>query len=235
MLPRAVLALFLLAPLKACVAYEYEHEFWLRVDGSGSVSITGRPDLWLAFKGIGRSEDPEATREAARALFGRSGLRVRRVSLTRRDGRPYLFVAADFDDVNRLGGSPAFADLKIGLRPDGDRLQLAGSWQRPGPRSDAVERDGLMAVRFHLPARIYAHKNATLGVERGNILSWRQGLGRALDGRGLEFGATLDRRSILGSTVSLFAGAIAVALLVLGVAVLLVLRRGKRAAARTDP
>jgi hypothetical protein len=234
-LPRVVLALLLLGPLKACVAYEYEHEFWLRVDGSGSVSVSGRPELWLAFKGLGPSGDPEATREALRALFRRSGLRVRRVSLTRRDGRPYLSVAADFDDVNRLGGSPAFPDLRIGLRPDGDRLQLEGSWQRPGPLSEVVERDGLMAVRFHLPAKIYAHKNATLGVERGNILSWRQELGRALDGSGLAFGATLDRHSILGSTVSLFAGAIAVALLILGVALLLVLRRGKRGSARTAP
>ena len=80
----------LAAGLRACTVYEYEHEFWLRVDGSGSVSVTGRPELWVAFKGLGRPEDPDgtATREAVRALFERSGLSVNRVTLTRRSGRP---------------------------------------------------------------------------------------------------------------------------------------------------
>ena len=59
------------AGLRGCVAYEYEHEFWLRVDGSGSVYVTGRPELWAAFKGLGRRRGPEgtATREAARAAL----------------------------------------------------------------------------------------------------------------------------------------------------------------------
>src|SRR5688500_5918400 len=84
-----------------CLKYEYEHEFWLKVDGSGRVHVTGQPWLWTAFKGLGQAKDPEgtATRESVRALFEKSGLSVRRVTLTRRDGRPYLFIAADFDDL----------------------------------------------------------------------------------------------------------------------------------------
>jgi hypothetical protein len=229
-LARPAFALLLLLSFNGCVAYEYEHEFWLRVDGSGSVGVTARPSLWLAFKGVGRAQDPEATRDAARALFERSGLRVRRASVTRRAGRPYVYVLAEFDDVNRLSASPAFPDLRIALRADGERLALDGSWHKPEGSSASEERDGAMALRFHLPSKVYAHENAALGVERGNILSWRQDVARGLDGSGLAFGATLDRRSILGTTVTLFALAIALALALLAGALALVMRRGRRAA-----
>ena len=44
-------------------------------------------------------------------------------------------------------------------------------------------------VRFHLPSRVYGHHNAADGVERGNILAWRQGVGAALDGGRLAIAA----------------------------------------------
>lgn len=229
---RVVSLVFLAALLQGCLVYEYEHEFWLRIDGSGTVYVTGRPGLWTAFKGLGRADAVEATatREAARALFERSGLRVKRVTLTKRDGRDYLFLSADFDDVNKLSGTAAFPDLTIGLRPQDHRLRLEGTWVRPaaaggGGRNQA---DGLMAVRFHLPAKVYEHKNAAEGVERGNIVAWRQEVALALDGRGLDFGATLDRRSILHSTVGVFALAIALGLGLLVSALYLAFRKGRR-------
>ena len=85
-----------------------------------------------------------------------------------------------------------------------------------------------MAVRFHLAAKVYEHKNAAEGVERGNIVAWRQDVAQALDGRGLDFGATMDRRSILHSTVGLFAAAIALGLSVLGLTLYLAFRKGRR-------
>jgi len=228
--PAALLLLALAS--RGCLVYEYEHELWLRVDGSGSVFVTGRPELWTAFKGLPTPQDADgsATREAARRLFERSGLRVRRVTITRRGGRPYLFVAADFSDVNRLSGSPAFPDLEVRLARKGDRLELAGEWRRPpaAPAAREGERDGLMAVRFHLPSKIYDHKNAADGVERGNIVGWRQDVAAALGGSALAFGATMDERSILGSTVTLFAWAIAGALALLGGALYLTFRKGKK-------
>ncbi|HEX9203509.1 MAG TPA: hypothetical protein VF964_06065 [Vicinamibacteria bacterium] len=229
---RLAAALLLALGLSGCLKYEYEHEFWLRVDGSGAVNVTGRPALWTAFKGLGNPRDPEstATREAARALFERSGLQVKRVTVTRREGRPYLFVSAEFEDVNRLNGTPAFPDLRIGLRQERDRLVLEGTWARPrdAPDVGARDRDGLMAVRFHLPSKVFGHKNAADGVERGNILGWRQEVAQGLDGRGLDFGAEMDERSILLSTVVLFASAIAIAVLLLAGALWAVMRRGRR-------
>lgn len=231
MAPRVTLLLLLLASIPGCVVYEYEHEFWLKTDGSGTVYFTGRPPLWAAFKGLRTAAGPEdpALKDAARALFERSGLRVSRVRLTWRGGRPYLFVSADFDDVNRLSGTPAFPDLQIALRPEGENLRLEGRWSPPpGAVLAAGERDGLMAVRFHLPSKIYDHKNAFAGVERGNIVAWRQTMAEAAAGRALEYGALLDRRSILLTSVALFGGAIVVGLATMATAVWLLVRRGRR-------
>ena len=60
-----------------------------------------------------------------------------------------------------------------------------------------------MAVRFHLPSKVYDHRNAMDGVERGNILSWRQDVAQALERPTPSPSApTLDARSILCSTVA---------------------------------
>jgi hypothetical protein len=227
---RLAAAALLAAGVRGCVAYEYEHEFWLKVDGSGSVYVTGRPELWRAFKGLqAGGDDADALRRAARALFERAGLRVRRVTVTHRGGRAYLFVSADFEDVNALPGTPAFPDLQLSLQPQGERLRLEGRWSTPAtPRGPPLDSFGLMAVRFHLPSKVYGHDNAAGGVERGNIVSWRQGMAQALAGNAVPFGATIDSRSILWSTVGLFAAAIATGLGMIAAALFLVFRRGRR-------
>jgi hypothetical protein len=176
--------------LRGCVAYEFEHEFWIRVDGSGTVNVTARPELWAAMKAARRDGCGRGRRHAGvRGLFESSGLRVRRVTLTHRAGRPYLFVSADFPDVNRLAGTPAFPDLVLSLRPDGENLRLDGRWSRPSGLPDVGldGRDGLMAVRFHLPSKVYSHRNAFAGVERGNIVGWRETVVEGLSGRPLDY------------------------------------------------
>jgi hypothetical protein len=232
MIPRLAAGLLVLIASSGCLTYEYEHEFWLQVDGSGTVNVTGRPGLWTAFKGLASTGDPDGTaiEDAARELFERSGLQVTRVRITRRGGQAYLFVSAEFDDVNRLSYTPAFPDLRVALWDDGRRLRLEGSWQRPldVPGPGLADREGLMAVRFHLPSRVYGHRNAAEGVERGNILGWRQDVSAALDGGRLELGALMGQRSILFSTVLLFAGAVVLAVLLLALALWAVTRRGRR-------
>ncbi|HXK08887.1 MAG TPA: hypothetical protein VMT70_04505 [Vicinamibacteria bacterium] len=229
--PRLAAALLLVASLRGCLTYEYEHEFWIQVDGSGAVNVTGRPGLWTAFKSLPLDEkDPDAMKKAARELFEQSGLAVKRVTVTRRHGHAYLFVSAEFKDVNRISYTPAFPDLRVGLRREDGRLQLDGSWQRPieALAGGEKDRDGLMAVRFHLPSKVYGHRRAADGVERGNILGWRQETAEALDGGRLEFGAEMDERSILSSTVMLFAGAVVLAAVLLALGLWALVRRGRR-------
>jgi hypothetical protein len=231
MASRLLLALLLALSLRGCVVYEYEHEIWLRVDGSGTVNLTGRPELWSAFKGVSlpAEADEDALRAQARSLFERSGLRVRRVTVTHRGGRPYLFVSADFSDVNALGGTPAFPDLTLRLQKEGENLHLRGTWARPlGATSTPREADGMMAVRFHLPSKVYQHDNATDGIERGNIVGWRQDVTQALARRPLIMGGIIDSRSILRSTVALFGLAIAVALAIIATGLYWVVRQGRR-------
>jgi hypothetical protein len=231
MLRPLALALLAVAGLRGCVVYEYEHEFWLDTDGSGSVYVTGRPELWESFKGMEglAAAGPEDQKAKVRHLFEEAGLVVNRVTRTHRRGRPYLFVSADFDEVNRLEHTRAFPDLALTLRPEGERIVLRGTWRCPPLRGlVASDRDGLMAVRFHVPSKVYEHKNASEGVERGNILSWQQPLADALRGSPLEFGARMDERSILLSTVSLFAGAIVAAVALLGAMFYWVIRKGRR-------
>lgn len=230
MLRPLALTLLLVAGLRGCIVYEYEHEFWLNTDGSGTVYVTGRPELWETFKGVEGlgTASPDIQRAAARRLFESSGLSVNRITITHRGGRPYLFVSADFSDVNLLEGTKAFPDLAILHKSEGGEIRLTGSWRRPPlPEPKVSDRDGLMAVRFHLPSKVYEHENASDGVERGNILGWRQPLSSALQGSPLKFGARMDRRSILLSTVGLFAGAIVAALLFLGAVFIWVVRKGK--------
>jgi len=236
MIPRLAAALLLVTALRGCLTYEYEHEIWLQVDGSGVVNVTGRPALWTAFKSLPLDEsDPDAMKAAARKLFEESGLEVRRVTVTKRRGHLYLFVSAAFKDVNRISYTRAFPDLRVGLRREDGRLMLDGSWQRPieALPGGGKDRDGLMAVRFHLPSRVYGHRRAADGVERGNILSWRQETAAALDGGRLEFGATMDERSILSSTVMLFAGAVVLAVVLLSIALWAVVRQGRKDLGRT--
>jgi hypothetical protein len=229
----AAASLFLLLALRGCTTYEFDHEFWLRVDGTGDVSVTGRPELWAEFKGLRAPlADTKAMGEEARRLFESAGLEVRRVSVTRRGGHPYLFLSARFKDVSKLSGSPAFPDiLGLGMAREPGKLRFYGKWVRPGTAPAAAAASGiagLVAVRVHLPAKVFEHRNAVDGLERGNIVSWRETVAESLVGQPLEFGFLIGDRSILLSTVGLFAGAIILGLGLLGLALYMTARRGRK-------
>ena len=61
MVSRLAAAPLLLLSLGGCLTYEYEHEFWLDVDGSGTVNVTGRPALSTPMNGLRPPEDPDGT------------------------------------------------------------------------------------------------------------------------------------------------------------------------------
>ena len=95
-----------------------------------------------------------------------------------------------------------------------------------------------MAVRFHLPSKVYEHKNAADGRRAREHPGLAPGRGRRPSTAAASTSApTMDDRSILLSTVILFASAILLAVLLLGGVLFLVVRRGRRdlAAEKGEP
>lgn len=220
----------LAASLPACVTYEFEHEFWLNTDGSGSFAVTAPPWVWNAAKNVGEAANPDATvtEQSVAALFQDAVILNPRVKKVTRGGRPYITVAANFTDLNALARTKAFPDLHVTLQREGERLRLAGAWKRPdAPGRAQGETSGLMAVRFHLPSEIFEHRNAFEGVERGNILSWRQDLKQGMGGTPMEFGALMGARSVLSATLGLFGLAILTGLGLIGGVLFYFTRRGR--------
>ena len=224
--------MFLLAvSLRGCVTYEFEHEFWLKTDGSGSFVVTAPPWVWNAVKNVGQATNLDATvnEETVGALFQNPAFLRPRVKRVTRAGRPYITVAADFLDVNALIGTKAFPDLALALRPEGGRLRLFGVWRRPALSGTAQGDDnGLMAVRFHLPSEIFSHRNASMGIERGNILSWRQDLSAGIAGSPIDLGAVVGTRSVLSATLGIFGMAVLSGVSLMAVVLYLFARRGRR-------
>ena len=118
----------LAASLRSCVVYEFDHEFWLNTDGSGSFVVTAPPWVWNAAKNVGdgRNVDSTVTNASVGALFQDPIFLKPRVKTVIRSGAPYITVSADFTDINALVGTRAFPDLVVALRREGTRLRLFG-------------------------------------------------------------------------------------------------------------
>ena len=201
----------LAASFRGCATYEFEHQFWIKTDGSGSFTVTAPLWVWNTVKNVGDASNLGATvnEQTVGSVFQDPAIRNPRVKRITRKGSTYISVAADFSNINALVGTRAFPDLVVALRPEGGRLRLFGVWRRPQLWGTAQGDDsGLMAVRFHLPSEIFEHRHASLGVERGNILSWRQDLRGGIAGAPLDFGASMGTKSVLSSTLRLFGLAI---------------------------
>jgi hypothetical protein len=208
---RRLCVLVLAAFLGGCATYEFEHEFWVHPDGSGSFEVTAPPRVWNAVKNVGdaRNIETSVNVESVGALFNGPEVRKLRVRQVARDGRPFITVSADFDDINALAGTKAFPDLVVSLRREGRRLRLFGVWRRPQHSGAAGGNDeGLMAVRFHMESEIFEHRNASAGVERGNVLAWTQDLASGMSGAPIDFGATIGTTSVPRATPGLIGLAI---------------------------
>ena len=92
--------LVLAASIRGCVTYEFEHEFWLNTDGSGSFVVTAPPWVWNAVKNVGeaRNLDATVTPQSVAVIFNDPAILNARVKKVTRKGQPYITVAADFAD-----------------------------------------------------------------------------------------------------------------------------------------
>ena len=210
--------------------YEYEEELYLDLDGSATLNLNASVPALVALHGADLPTDARARldRDRVRALFAYPGSDVT-LSTSRRDGRRFVHVSVQVDDVRRLAQIRMFGWSTYDFRRDSDRIdfnQVVGPSR--GRDVGDVGWDGteLIAFRMHLPSEILFH-NSSADVRRGNILEWEQTLSARSGGEPLELRVQMAPESILYTTLLLFGSTVVAAALTFAAVVWWLARRGR--------
>lgn len=198
--------------------YEYDEDLHLALDGSATLFVNGSVPALVALRGLPLDTRPNARldRQVIRRAYTGPGVRVTRVSLSRRAGRRFVHIRMELDDVRAVSSVPPLAWSTIRFDRTGDevafRQRVADA---TGPDVAGVGWTGaeLVAFRLHLPSEIRFH-NAPSGIERGNILVWEQTLGNRRVSVPLDMQVRMASTSILARTLLLFAASGAAAVVV---------------------
>ncbi len=234
-----VTALVLLAAVAAASCrgvlkkeYEYEEELYLALDGTATLNVNASVAALVALRGVDLDVNPKARidRERVRALFEGPGATVARVSLSRRDGRRFVHVGIDVDDVRTLQHLAPFSWSTYRFDRQNDVFEFRQVVGAPGGRPVGdVGWTGreLVAFRMHLPSKIPFHNAPSRTIARGNILEWEQPLSERLMGAPLEIQAQMETESILSQTLLLFGSTIVAAAATFALVIWWVARRGR--------
>jgi hypothetical protein len=215
--------------------YEYEEELTLSLDGSATVNVNASIAALVALRGADLDVSPRARldRDAVRALFEGPGVEVSRVSDSRREGRRFVHVRLQVEDVRQLPRTSPFSWSTYELHDRGDvvdyRQVITSAAARPVGDVGWTGEE-IVAFRMHIPSEIPFH-NSPDRPQRGNILEWEQPLTARLEGVPLEVRVTMEARSILYSTLILFGATILAAAATFAAVIWWVARRGRHAAA----
>ncbi|MBP7779857.1 MAG: hypothetical protein KA371_22285 [Acidobacteria bacterium] len=220
--------------------YEYEEDVYLALDGSATVYVNASVAALVALRDAPLPLDPAARldRNDVRAYYQGPGARVASVSTSRRDGRRYVHLRVEVDDIRTLSRLAPFSWSAYGLQ------EKDGLWNFTQQVTSAAGKDAgnvgwrgdeLVAVRLHLPSRVPFHNAPSRTIERGNIITWEQRLTARAKGEPLSIEVHLERESILFQTLALFAGMALAAVSTLAVLIWWVWRKGKRAASQPTP
>jgi hypothetical protein len=213
--------------------YEYEEELYLNLDGSATLNLNASVAALVALHGMDLPLDPRQRldRQQVRALFEPPGTKAA-VSLARRDGRRFVHVSIDVDDVRQLARIRPFAWSTYRFDRRDDVLEYK---QVVGPAAakevENVGWDGteLVAFRMHLPSEILFNNAPGSVIQRGNILEWEQPLADRLHGTPLQIEAHIATESILRTTLLLFGSTVVAAGISFAIVVWWVARRGRGA------
>jgi len=211
--------------------YEYEEELYLDLDGSATLNVNASVPALVALRGVDLPTDARARldRERVRGLFAHPGSDVA-LSLSRRDGRRFVHISIEVDDVQRLAEIRPFSWSTYRFTRDSDRVDYH---QVVGPSAsrevDDVGWDGteVIAFRLHLPSEIL-FENSAGDVRRGNILEWEQPMASRLRGEPLELRVQMAPESILYTTLLLFGSTIVAAAAAFAGVLWWVARRGRQ-------
>lgn len=211
--------------------YEYEEELYLALDGSATLNVNASVASLVALRGFRLDPDPRARldRGAVRALFEGPGADVSKVSLSRRDARRFVHVSIEVSDVRRLATLAPFAWSSYRFDREGDIVEFRQTVGRSAGQQVNAGWTGreLVAFRIHLPSEIPFH-NSPGGVQRGNILEWKQPLADRLKGAPLDLQVQLEPESILYSTLLLFGSSVVAAAVTFALLIWWVARRGRQ-------
>jgi hypothetical protein len=226
--------------------YEYEEQYYLDANGGVTVVVDASVPALVALRGVALDPAPAAHTDRAeiRKQFEAAGCTVVRVAAPwRRNGRRFIQVSIQADDVRELSkcGILTWSTFS-GLVPETDPAfgpvahyrQTVG--EAAGGNPGAVNWDGteIVAVKLHLPSRIFFQNARRLedgtvrDYERGNIVTWEQRLTDRLAGKPIEIDVKMSPQSILHTTLWLFAGAFAAAVLAMMGAIWWIVKNGKK-------
>jgi hypothetical protein len=212
--------------------YEYEEEIYLSLDGTATVYVNSSVPALNALRGTSFNASPTArvNRDAVRALYTSPTTHVTWVRESRRNGRRFVHVRLEADDVTKLASDPPFAWSSYAFRNEGDeyvfRQTVSGAAGKNVGRVGWTGRE-LVAFRLHLPSKING-QNSGAEIRRGNIVVWEQTLANRLHGAPLTFEAHMQTQSILYRTLWLFAATFVAVVIGFVAVIWWVLRRGAR-------
>ena len=211
--------------------YEYEEEVYVDLDGSATVYVNAAVPALVALRAASLPIDPAARldRQDVRAVFDSPVSRVANVSTTRRDGRRYVHVRLEVDDIRRLSAAPAFAWSTYRFDVKGEMAEYA---QKVGAAAGQdVGNVGwtgseLVAFRLHLPSRVTFHNAPSRQILRGNIIAWEQPLTDRRQGQPVDIEVRMESESILANTLLLFGAMILLVAVTFALFIWFIRRRG---------
>ena len=211
--------------------YEYEEQLRLNVDGSARMDVNSSVAALVALRGFDLDPNPATEVDHAKVgqLFEGPGVEVSSVRASRRDGRRFVHVRLEVDDVRQLSRLAPFSWSTYQLGRRGELLeyrQLVGGAAAKAVRNVGWTGNELVAFRMHIPSVIVFHNSPSRRVQRGNILEWEQPLVDRLKGVPVEVEVHMEPDSILYTTLLLFGTTIVLAAAMFGLVIWRVARHG---------
>jgi hypothetical protein len=155
------------------------------------------------------------------------------VSLSRRDGRRFVHIRLQVDNIEKLREVRPLGWSSYQLTRTGDEYMYVQQVNEPKLlQAPPIEWTGheLVAFRVHIPSRVTFHNAGARNLRRGNVLVWEGLLADRLADKPVRFEARMEAESILYRTLWIFMLTFVGAVASLAFVIWLVMRQGRKTA-----
>src|SRR5262249_35067414 len=130
--------------------YEYEEEMYLSLDGTATMYVNSSVAALNALRGTSFDTNPTAPvdRDPVRAYYTPADTHVTWVRTSRRNGRRFVHVRLDVDDVRRLTESTPFAWSSYAFARRDNEFVYAQTVGRPSGTAGSTNWNGRELVAF---------------------------------------------------------------------------------------